>query len=162
MPEDRASEWYGRNRSWARRGPYTTRLPPKDEQAFQAWVKQHNVPFDPQDPASDYDMRGFWRGLQTGDPIATTAIDPNDQRLHYPDKWKTPYHETFSRESQYAEPDAPYWRGDALIDPRTGKPLFVDRPVAAPPTQAAPPSAAPPPSGPLQQGATPAYPFGRR
>lgn len=96
-------------------GPYITKLNPNDEAAFQQWVKDNKVPFDPS-PKADYDMRGFWQALQNKDPRAATAVSEYDQKLHFPDVWKTPYHETFSDESIYATKDAPKWVGDKLID----------------------------------------------
>jgi hypothetical protein len=105
---------------------YATQLPPLDEMAFQQWVKQNNVPFDPR-PTSDYDMRGFYRALQQGDPRARTEINPNDQRMHFTDAFKTPYHESFSGGSQYAGPVAPQWNVlDQLISPG-GRILFDER-----------------------------------
>jgi len=94
---------------------YQTRLTPQEETQFQGWVKKNKVPFDPS-PQADYDMRGFWKGLTTGDPRAKTGISPYDGRMHFTDTWKTPYHKTFSNESIYAPPDAPHWEGDRLID----------------------------------------------
>ena len=73
----------------------------REEPAFRKWVKDNKVPFDPDAKGpQDYDMRGFWKALQAGDEKAKSGIDPNDGKLHYPDYWKTPYHETFSAESQ--------------------------------------------------------------
>lgn len=104
---------------------YSTGLTPAEEQLFQAWVGKNNVPFR-DEPQSDYDMRGYYRGLLSGDPRAVSAVDPNDTRMHYPDVWKTPYHETFSRESQWAAPNAPTWNeNDQLM--LGGKVLFDDR-----------------------------------
>jgi hypothetical protein len=75
----------------------------------------------------DYDMRGYYRALLAGDPRAQSNIDPNDQRMHYPDYWKTPTHETFSNESQWATPNAPAWNElDQLISP-AGRVVFDDR-----------------------------------
>lgn len=73
-------------------------------------------------------MRGFWTALQQGKPIATTAIDPNDKRIHYPDYWKTPLHQTFSAESQWANPArAPAWNDrDQLVLPN-GQVIYDDR-----------------------------------
>jgi hypothetical protein len=85
-----------------------------DELKFQKWVKDNRVPFE-DSPAADYDMRGFWKGLMTGDPQARTAINPYDNRMHFPDKWKTPYHESFSSDSQYAKPNAARWTGNDAI-----------------------------------------------
>lgn len=122
------SNW-SRNEGYSRAGPYRTNLPPQQEVAFQRWVRHNNVPFDPHQTIQDYDMRGFWNGLQSGDPRARSAIDPNDQRLHYPDVWKTPYHQTFSADSQWAGPGAPQWQENRLMG-ADGNVLFD---AAAPP-----------------------------
>jgi hypothetical protein len=106
---------------------FNTPLPLGDELKFNAWLQENKVPFDARAPVSDYDMRGFYKGLQEGHPAAASAIDPNDQQMHYPDYWKTPYHETFSNQSQWALPTAPAWNEqDQLID-QSGKLLFDDR-----------------------------------
>jgi len=98
-------------------GGYLTRLSPGDEQQFQQWVKQNNVPFDPS-PQADYDMRGFYKGLKAGDPHARTGMNSNDGKLHYSDYWKTPYHKSFSAESQWATTGAPRWNEkDQLVLP---------------------------------------------
>lgn len=127
MADDDATDYFARNQAWVRPGQhvFNTPLPPGDEYAFRSWVKANKVPFDPDAATTDYDMRGFWSALQHGHPIARSAIDPNDKRLHYPDYWKTPYHETFSNESQWALPTAPHWQGDVLIDSK-GNILFDD------------------------------------
>lgn len=130
---------FDRNQAWTKAGAtnFNTNLG-NQEQRFRKWVDDNNVPFDPTATGpQDYDMRGFWKGLQTGDPAAKSAVDPNDQRLHYPDYWKTPYHETFSNESQWADPaKAPSWNEkDQLVAP-DGTVQFDDR---------APQSPAPPP-----------------
>lgn len=96
-------------------GPYISKLNDQDEQKFQQWVKDNKIPFDPS-PKADYDMRGFWSALMQGDPRATTGINPADNRIHFTDVWKTPYHKTFSNQSIYASKDAPHWDGDKLID----------------------------------------------
>jgi hypothetical protein len=103
------------NLQYARPGPYITQLSEAPEQAFQQWVKKNNVPFDSSTKA-DYDMRGFWVALMSGDPRATTATSQDDGQIHYPDTWKTPYHKTFSNESIYATHAAPKWVGYKLID----------------------------------------------
>lgn len=118
-----------RNAPYVREGAhdYNTQLSPEDEIRFRAWLKQNNVPFNPSAEVSDYDMRGFWKGLQDGNPKAQSAIDPNDNRLHYPDNWKTPYHETFSNESQWSKDVAPRWNDvDQLVTPG-GRVQFDDR-----------------------------------
>lgn len=99
----------------AKLGPYRTTLSPLEEMQFQDWVRTNKVPFD-DSPTSDYDMRGFYRAAISGDPNAQTSRSAFDNRMHFPDTYKTPYHATFSRESQYALPDAPSWSGDRLLD----------------------------------------------
>ena len=95
----------------AKPGPWVTRLSPADEMRFQGWIKNNNIPFE-DSPHSDYDMRGFWKAQQQGDPVAKTAVSSFDHRIHFPDVWKTPYHRSFSNESKYATPNAPHWTGD--------------------------------------------------
>lgn len=109
-------------------GGFTTLLSVPEEQQFKAWVKANKVPFDPA-PNADYDMRGFFRALQNKDPAATRAVNPNDGKMHYPDTWKTPYHESFSNESKFANPKtAPRWNSqDQLVDPTTGAVVFDER-----------------------------------
>lgn len=106
---------------------YNTPLSSLDEMAFRAWAQGNQVPFNADAPQSDYDMRGFWNGLQRGDPRAVSAVNPNDGRMHYPDFWKTPLHETFSQDSQWAGPMAPRWNEqDQLVAP-SGRILFDER-----------------------------------
>src|SRR5580693_891418 len=69
---------------YAKPGPYTTRLDPDSEKQFQQWVKQNKIPWR-DEPNSDYDMRGFWKAQQAGDPNAKRAAN-----LHFPDTFKTP------------------------------------------------------------------------
>lgn len=114
-------EAFLRNVQWALAQPkdhgYATQLEPHEEQAFRAWVQENNVPFD-SSPQADYDMRGFWKALMAKDPRAATAVNPNDKAMHYPDYWKTPYHESFSNESQWATDKAPSWNDkDQLVSP---------------------------------------------
>lgn len=128
------NDHFNRNSKWAKPHPtYATKLSPEEEAQFRAWTAQNKVPFNPNDQAADYDMRGYFRGLMSGDPVAAQAADPNDidprtgkPRMHFPDKWKTPFHETFSQESQYALPTAPSWQGDRLVTP-DGQVLFDDK-----------------------------------
>lgn len=144
-PEDRKlSTNYARNRAYARAAEdYTTRLNPQSEAQFRAWVAANKVPFDPSAKINDYDMRGFWLALQSKDPAAVSAVNPYDKRIHYPDRWKTPYHETFSAESQWAQPGAPSWNkldqlvmpsGEVVFDSRAAS-VAPDRPVAPVPVQ---------------------------
>lgn len=101
--------------------PYSTQLSGPQEAQFQNWVQTNQIPFDPS-PTSDYDMRGFWQAQQAGDPNAQRAGN-----LHFPDTYKTPYHQSFSGESQYAIPGvAPHWQGNQLID-RKGNVVFKEQ-----------------------------------
>lgn len=94
---------------------------------FRNWVADNKVPFNPSAPASDYDMRGFYQALQQGNPIARSAVNPNDNRMHYPDYWKNPEHQTFSSESQFAGPDAPSWINDSQLAAPSGRILYDEK-----------------------------------
>jgi len=116
-----------RNKKYAKpSNSYVTRLDPAAQQEFGLWVQQNKIPYDPS-PASDYDMAGFYQALKANDPRATTAINVNDHRLHFPDYWKTPYHQSFSNESRWALPTAPRWNeSDQLVLPN-GQVVFDER-----------------------------------
>lgn len=106
---------------YAKPGPYITNLPTQQEAVFQQWVRQNNIPFDP-GSQSDYDMRGYWQGYTGGDPRAQGGLNPYDKQWHFPDTWKTPFHQGFSAESIYAQSDAPRWLGGRfLVQPQTGR-----------------------------------------
>jgi hypothetical protein len=110
---------------------FTTPLAPDEEAQFQQWVQQNRVPWQDA-PMADYDMRGYFQGLKSGDPIAVQSLNPSDGLMHFPDKWKTPFHSKFSNESKYATPDAPHWEGDnssgwKLID-KSGKVIYDEAP----------------------------------
>jgi hypothetical protein len=97
--------------------PYQTGMTDALNRAFEKWVNTNQIPFDMRAKIVDYDMRGFWLKKR---PKSWHAGD------HFPDTWKTPYDTTFSRESKYATNDNPfYWRGDKLIDERTGQVIFA-------------------------------------
>lgn len=99
----------------AKPGPYATQLPADQEAAFQQWVQQNKVPWQ-DTPDADYDMRGYYKALQSGDQNAKQKLSGFDGSMHFPDTYKTPYHKTFSNESQYALPSAPHWEGERLVD----------------------------------------------
>lgn len=102
-------------------GPYQTPLSDANEAKFRAWVKREQIWFNPNAAITDYDMRGYWLsvgGPKTGGPI-------HAQGVHFTDRFKTPYDTTFSRESMYATSNNPFrWKGDDLIDARTGQLIF--------------------------------------
>lgn len=118
------SENYQRNSRWAKSGPYKTPLTPEQTIEFHAWLVKNNIPYHPAYPVHDYDMQGFWLAMKNGDPIAKTAVSKYDGRIHFPDKWKTPYDKTFSNESIYAKPGAPHWKNGYLLVTPGGKVLF--------------------------------------
>jgi len=99
------SEYLKRNLQWAKpQDSYHTQLDQENEQRFRNWLRlpqnQQRVGyFNPDNMQEDYDMRGWW--LANKGVIAPQG--------HFPDTFKTPYHQTFSNESQYATPDAPKW-----------------------------------------------------
>lgn len=133
MPELEDSQYwqrnFERNKTWLKAGNhvYNTPLNPQQERQFRQWLQQNQVAFNPSLAVSDYDMRGFWAALQRGDPMAESAINPNDQRMHFPDYWKTPYNATFSNQSQWANPQtAPQWTGDVYHLPN-GTVLWNDK-----------------------------------
>lgn len=112
MPDEDKPQWS----QFAKPGPYVSRLTPEEEQKFRNWVVQNRIPW--QDiPKSDYDMRGYWKAMISGDPNARTSVNQTDQKPHYPDTWKTPYHKTFSRESVYSLPSAGQWEGERFVPP---------------------------------------------
>jgi hypothetical protein len=111
-----------------------TQLPTLQEMQFLNWLKQNNVPFNPNAQQSDYDMRGFYRGMQQGNPMATTGINPNDNLMHYTDYWKTPSHQSFSAGSQWATPSTPDWINDSQLAAPSGKIMFDEKLANAPTT----------------------------
>lgn len=126
--EKSALQMYQRNRAWAvPNSNYQTQLTDTEEEGFLQWLKKNKIPFDVSDKFPDYDMRGYYKEFMAGGTGAT--YDPS--RMHFTDKYKTPYHESFSRESQYAVPDkAPFWQdvtggGNRLVTPQ-GKVLYQE------------------------------------
>jgi hypothetical protein len=89
---------------------YSTKLTHDEDLQFNRWVQASGVPYDASND-SDYDMRGYWKAQQHGDPRATR----DTESMHFPDTWKTPRHKTFSNESIYAGPGAPRWVGNKLV-----------------------------------------------
>ena len=107
---------------------YLTKLNPLQEMAFQEWVKTNNVPYDPSNKA-DYDMRGFYQAKMNGDKSASNGMNANDGLMHFTDKFKTPFHKSFSGESKFAAPGAPMWNDlDQLISP-SGRIVYDERAV---------------------------------
>lgn len=111
--DQQKADTYKRNQQWSKKDwKITTFKSDKEESEFQDWVAKNNIPFKTDDAQPDYDMRGFYKALKAGDPRATSGINPSDNQIHFSDYWKTPYHESFSAESQWATKHAPTWQGD--------------------------------------------------
>lgn len=108
-------------------GAQNTQLNQLEEMAFRQWLAENRVPFDPEAAQTDYDMRGFWRAQQQQNPMATSVVSPNDNRMHYPDYWKTPQHQSFSAESQFAGPEAPQWVSDSMLAAPSGRVIKNER-----------------------------------
>lgn len=107
---------------------YNTALSPLEEMAFRQWVSSNSVPFNPDAQSSDYDMRGFYRGLQQQSPMAQSGVNANDNKLHYSDYYKTPSHQSFSSESQWADQNTPQWVNDSQLASPSGKIVFDETP----------------------------------
>lgn len=107
------------NQGWAKPGPWQTKLSPLEEKEFLEWAKANPQRVRGEmGPTADYDVRGLWKGIKSGDPEAKQAANG-----HFSDKWKTPYHRSFSAESIYATKGAPTWHGNKLVTP-DGRVLF--------------------------------------
>lgn len=97
---------------------------------FRSWLQENKVPFnaDAQGP-TDYDMRGYYQGLVNGNPMARPSeVNPNDNRPHFTDYYKTPQHQTFSADSQWAGSGAPQWVNDHQLADQSGRVLFDEAP----------------------------------
>lgn len=101
--------------------PYATDLGDK-EPVFRQFLQQAALAhpafaaFNPDDPRSDYDMRGWWQAAidpthpqheLTGMSASSNSIEP-----HFDDYWKTPYHPGFSADSIKYGPGANTWKDD--------------------------------------------------
>lgn len=125
-----SSDVYESNRRFARPNQptaYQTQLGPAERSAFIDWVHQNHVPYDPS-PNADYDMPGFFHGMVTGHPRAQQGMNSNDGQMHYDDYWKTPYHHSFSAESQWAMPGvAPQWINDYQLAEPNGREVYNEK-----------------------------------
>jgi len=106
---------------------YNTQLPQMDEFQFRQWLQDKNVPFNPNVAGQDYDMRGYWQGLQQQNPRAVSGVNQNDVQLHFSDYWKTPAHTSFSNESKYAASNAPQWINDSQLAAPNGRIVFDEK-----------------------------------
>lgn len=111
---------------YSKPGSYVTELGPEHEAMFQGWVKENKIPWT-DDPKADYDMRGFFKGILEGDPDAKVGVGELDGKPHFSDKWKTPFHQSFSNGSQYASSDAPAWNDRNQLVLADGRVVFDER-----------------------------------
>lgn len=111
------------NSQFAKKGSWFTELNPQEETEFQQWAKK----YDRRTDDLGYDMRGFWKAGKQGDPRAKMGFNPIAGEMHDPDTWKTPYSDSFSNESIYANEDAPHWVAGKLVDTKSGTPVFDDK-----------------------------------
>lgn len=76
---------------------FNTKLTPKEEEKYQAWVKKLSKKKgrDVSQDQYDYDMRGLWK--HEGDNILQQG-----KHAHGPDTFKKPSHPSFSDESIYS------------------------------------------------------------
>lgn len=122
--------FFDRNKAYLAEGDHTyqTTLTPAEEAKFQKYLADKSDKQDlGREDKLDYDMRGWWKAMLAGDERAKLTVDPNDKLKHRNDYWKTPYHETFSGESQWAGKNAPKWNDkDQLVAP-DGTILFDDK-----------------------------------
>ena len=88
---------------------WTTKLDPKAEAGYQKWAQ--SVGQDPN--GKDYDLRGYYKDIASKGQNQQ-ALNPSDNKMHFPDTYKTPLHESFSGESRYADPkkNPPAWAGN--------------------------------------------------
>jgi hypothetical protein len=98
---------------------FQTKLKPAQEHMYNKWLsataQDTGIDYDPND--ASYDMRGYWK-----DVVAPGRFKRMGKGQHFPDTYKTPYHPTFSRESKFANENAPLWKDDVLVDAETGQP----------------------------------------
>lgn len=113
---------------------YDTKLDPIRELMFRQWVQENGVPFNVNaNGPTDYDMRGYYRGMVQGNPQARpTEVNANDGKPHYTDYYKTPMHQSFSAGSQWAGPNAPDWINDSQLASPGGRILFDERQQQSP------------------------------
>lgn len=81
----------------------------KEQVNYLAWLLRNGVTETP-----DYDMKGFYKQAQLGDPRVSSEVNPNDGKVHFTDMFKLPNHETFSTDSKFANALAGQWNGGEL------------------------------------------------
>ena len=89
---------------WLRRGNNLHFNGGKDKRSFSDWVNKASeykgikIKYDP-----TYDYKGWYNE----DPNRAYALLNDDSNAHFDDKWKTPYHPTFSDQSVYSNAKHP-------------------------------------------------------
>lgn len=121
---------FDRNKGFVNPGEntYQTVLTPEEEKQFQAYIADKS---DKQDLGRvddlGYDLRGWWKAMMAGDKRAFLMINPIDNLKHRSDYWKTPYHKSFSNESQWANKGAPSWNDKNQLVAPDGTVVFDEK-----------------------------------
>lgn len=98
---------------------YKTKLTESEEKEFLNWYRTvaiiNKLDINPDHPDHHYDYRGFWKNSSDQDKLVMSLMGGNK---HFPDKWKTPLHPTFSNESIYSNDFTPggHWEGETFVD----------------------------------------------
>ncbi len=95
------------------RDQYNTKLSEKDEAEYQKWAKRTGRANDDE----DYDMRGAWLEAKE------KGISLENEKGHFPDKYKKPNHPTFSNESKYNGAEGA--RGGTWSKTSDGRPMYT-------------------------------------
>jgi hypothetical protein len=107
-------------------GKYTTKLTDKEEKEFQDWYskvsKHKNLNPNPDAEEQKYDYRGYWKNEDR------EGILSEDTEAHFIDKYKQPFHPTFSTESQYSNEET---LGGSWSQDESGTWFFTHSPFTA-------------------------------
>ena len=99
---------------------YNTELTPSEETGYVMWLMQmkKDGKIHPDDHGADYDYKGLYKELSE-----QGALDKFSAETHFPDTYKKPNHETFSKESIYATGDNAVYAGN-WIDGKFIEPML--------------------------------------
>ena len=80
---------------------------------YNHWLIENNIPL-----SNDYNMEMFYKASQNPLSGLSSSVNPNDQQIHFPDRFKYPNHPSFSTDSQYYNPltmpNTPSWQGGPI------------------------------------------------
>lgn len=104
LPSNNFGKDYYGQKFWWRRGNNLHFKGGKDKKSFSDWINKASeykgikIKYDP-----TYDYKGWYNE----DPNRAYALLNDDPNAHFDDKWKTPYHPTFSDQSVYSNAKHP-------------------------------------------------------